>query len=79
MLQPSIFSLTQVHLVFDDSRACKSPKEGGLGYKAPFTSLDGLCKLLVEWGKEERQADEKRMVGVRWSLSFRVDSSSEKK
>ncbi|KAF8499459.1 NAD(P)-binding protein [Gautieria morchelliformis] len=65
LLQPSLFSLSQIHLIFDDSRARKSPKEGGLGYKAPFTSLDGLCKLVIEWEKEGKREEEILAVGSR--------------
>jgi hypothetical protein len=32
-LQPPLFSLTAVHLIWDDSRARKSPEKGGLGYE----------------------------------------------
>ncbi|EMD35997.1 hypothetical protein CERSUDRAFT_115935 [Gelatoporia subvermispora B] len=46
-LQPSMFALTQVHLVFDDSRARLPPAQGGLGYRG-CTSLEGVCKVVAE-------------------------------
>lgn len=48
-LQPSLFALTQVHLVLDDSRARLSPEEGGLGYQGVWTSLEGAYKTCVEY------------------------------
>lgn len=47
-LQPSLFSLTQVHLIFDDSRARLSPEEGGLGYVGGWTTLEALHKTVAE-------------------------------
>lgn len=47
-LQPSMFALTQIHLVFDDSRARLSPEKGGLGYNGPITTLEGTCKTVLE-------------------------------
>jgi nucleoside-diphosphate-sugar epimerase len=50
-LQPALFSLTTVHLIWDDSRARKSPEEGGLGYEPQWTTMSGLCKLVEEHKK----------------------------
>jgi nucleoside-diphosphate-sugar epimerase len=50
-LQPSLFSLTVVHLIWDDSRARKSPEKGGLGYEPQWTTLTALCKLVEEHKK----------------------------
>ncbi|KAH8101919.1 NAD(P)-binding protein [Cristinia sonorae] len=63
-LQPSMFALTQVHLVFDDSRARKAPEEGGLGYKGPITTLEGTCKTVVEHVKGDRKYIGKRIYGM---------------
>ncbi|KIL62261.1 hypothetical protein M378DRAFT_187369 [Amanita muscaria Koide BX008] len=41
-LQPSLFALTQVHLIFDDSRARLPPEKGGLGYRGAWSTLQGL-------------------------------------
>ncbi|KAI0827128.1 NAD-P-binding protein [Trametes gibbosa] len=47
-LQPSMWALTQVHLVFDDARARASPALGGLGYNGRVTTLEGTCKVFAE-------------------------------
>ncbi|KAJ5613910.1 hypothetical protein N7528_007564 [Penicillium herquei] len=48
-IQPGLFSISDVFCIADDSRARKSPREGGLGYCAPITTLEGMCKQLVDW------------------------------
>ncbi|KAJ5679084.1 hypothetical protein N7462_007328 [Penicillium macrosclerotiorum] len=48
-IQPSLFAILDVFCIADDSRARRSPAEGGLGYKAPLTTLDAMCKELVDW------------------------------
>ncbi|OCK83308.1 NAD(P)-binding protein [Lepidopterella palustris CBS 459.81] len=50
-LQPGTFG-TCGHVILDDSRARLSPEEGGLGYNAPWTTLQGLCKQVQEWNAE---------------------------
>jgi nucleoside-diphosphate-sugar epimerase len=50
-LQPSLFSLTVVHLIWDDSRARMSPDKGGLGYAPQWVTLAALCKLVAEHNK----------------------------
>ncbi|KAH2338297.1 hypothetical protein KXW87_005141 [Aspergillus fumigatus] len=50
-LQPGLFAISDVHTFADDSRARKSPAEGGLGYVAPMTTLDGMCKQVLEWNR----------------------------
>ncbi|KAJ7757009.1 3-beta hydroxysteroid dehydrogenase/isomerase family-domain-containing protein [Mycena metata] len=47
-LQPSLFNLVNVHLIFDDSRARLPPEKGGLGYKGAWTTLEGLHKTVTE-------------------------------
>ncbi|KAJ7432885.1 3-beta hydroxysteroid dehydrogenase/isomerase family-domain-containing protein [Mycena galericulata] len=47
-LQPSIFSLVNVHLIFDDSRARLPPEKGGLGYKGAWTTLEGVHKTVEQ-------------------------------
>ena len=46
-LQPSLFSLTQVHLIFDDQRARLEPEKGGLGYQGAWTTLEALHKTVA--------------------------------
>lgn len=46
--QPSLFTLTSVHMIFDDSRARLSPEKGGLGFKGAWTTLEGVYKTCDE-------------------------------
>lgn len=62
-LQPSLFNLTQVHLIFDDSRARLSPNKGGLGYEGGFTTLEGLCKTAAEHKKAGGKGEERSLSG----------------
>ncbi|TFK86085.1 NAD-P-binding protein [Polyporus arcularius HHB13444] len=62
-LQPSMWSLTQVHLIFDDSRARESPEKGGLGYNGHITTLQGLCKVVVEHRKTGGKAQRRVIAG----------------
>ncbi|KUM59460.1 hypothetical protein ACN42_g7670 [Penicillium freii] len=58
-LQPSVFSIINVHVFADDSRAKLAPEMGGLGYNPPLNTLDGLCRRLVDWNtKTEREGVE---------------------
>lgn len=58
-LQPSLFSIINVHVFADDSRAKLAPEMGGLGYNPPLNTLDGLCRRLVDWNtKAEREGVE---------------------
>ncbi len=54
-LQPSMFALTNVHLIFDDSRARAPPEKGGLGYGSACTTLEGVCKVASEHSKGKGQ------------------------
>ncbi|KAJ7770456.1 3-beta hydroxysteroid dehydrogenase/isomerase family-domain-containing protein [Mycena metata] len=45
-LQPSLFNLVSVHLIFDDSRARLPPEKGGLGYKGAWTTLEAAHKTV---------------------------------
>jgi nucleoside-diphosphate-sugar epimerase len=60
-LQPSLFALTMIHLIFDDSRARLPAEKGGLGYKGPWTTLQGLHKTVEEHhsgiGRQGRRSD----------------------
>ncbi|KAJ3505076.1 hypothetical protein NLJ89_g7606 [Agrocybe chaxingu] len=51
--QPPIFDLTAAHAKVDDSRACLPPSEGGLGYCAPWTTMQGVCQLVSDYLKDE--------------------------
>ena len=60
-LQPPLFSLTSVHLIFDDSRARLPPEKGGLGYVGAWTTTEGLHKTYQEHksgvGRSETRSD----------------------
>ncbi|KAA1473011.1 NAD-P-binding protein [Dentipellis sp. KUC8613] len=68
-LQPSLFALTMVHLVWDDSRARAPPEKGGLGYEPQWTTLQGLCAL-VEAHKKAGGKGEERSMGGGVSFGF---------
>jgi hypothetical protein len=58
-LQTSLFALTSVHLICDDSRARLPPEHGGLGYKGAWTTLQGLCKTVEEHCKADGVGEER--------------------
>ncbi|KAG2368641.1 hypothetical protein BDR07DRAFT_1390458 [Suillus spraguei] len=62
-LQPSLFALASVHLIFDDSRARLPPEKGGLGYHGPFTTLQGVCRTVEEHLKVGGIREEKSHAG----------------
>lgn len=67
-IQPSLFNISNTFAIADDARARKSPEQGGLGYQAPLTTMDGLCKQLLDWnqrvpGKVAVEAKEEITVG----------------
>ncbi|KAF8621229.1 hypothetical protein AX15_007945 [Amanita polypyramis BW_CC] len=69
-LQPSLFPLTQVHLIFDDSRARLPPEEGGLGYRGVWTTIQGVHKTYDEHKKGFDNKHNSGSGGV--TLSFRL-------
>ncbi|KAJ5648068.1 3-beta hydroxysteroid dehydrogenase/isomerase family protein [Penicillium lividum] len=50
-IQPSLFAISDVCTIADDSRARMSPEEGGLGYNPPLTTMQGMCKEVLHWNK----------------------------
>lgn len=50
-LQPALFAISTVNAVFSDARARKRPEDGGLGYRAPYTTMEGMCKQLLDWNR----------------------------
>jgi hypothetical protein len=65
-LQPSLFSLTVPHFIWDDSRARASPESGGLGYEPQWTTLSALCKLVEEHKRAEGGFEASMIGGVRF-------------
>lgn len=62
-LQPPIFTLMSVHLIFDDSRARLPPIKGGLGYNGPYTTLQGICKTADEYFKSDKKGEVRSLSG----------------
>jgi nucleoside-diphosphate-sugar epimerase len=72
-LQPALFALTSVHLIFDDSRARLAPEKGGLGYSGAWTTMEGLHRTVEEHqsgvGRSEMRSDS---AGVSFSFGFKL-------
>jgi hypothetical protein len=49
LLQPTLFSISCVHVIADDGHARKSIEDGGLGYRGICTTLEGMCMQIREW------------------------------
>ncbi|EAU82815.1 hypothetical protein CC1G_11332 [Coprinopsis cinerea okayama7 len=74
-LQPSAFTASLGHIIIDDSRARKSPEEGGLGYEGVWTTWQGFVKTwkdhedrkqLKTGGKKASQASGWLGSGASW-------------
>ena len=81
-LQPPVFFLTTVHLIWDDSRARKSAEKGGLGYEPQWTTLSALCKLVEEHKKANGRFEARSMsAGISLGLgrAWRRGSGSNQK
>ena len=61
-LQPSLWNITSVHLVADSSNARARPEAGGLGYEPLWTSLEGMCQLILEY-QSKRVVDDGHFGG----------------
>lgn len=61
-VQPSLFAISDVFCVADDSRARKAPEQGGLGYRPPITTLEGMCRQCIDWNQK---VDAKRVSVAR--------------
>ncbi|KAI8986719.1 NAD-P-binding protein [Trametes punicea] len=62
-LQPSMWALTQIHLIFDDSRARAPPEKGGLGYNGRVTTIQGVCKAVFEQERPGGSAEQGVIAG----------------
>ncbi|KAF8122689.1 hypothetical protein EV363DRAFT_1553548 [Boletus edulis] len=62
-LQPTIFTLMSIHLIFDDSRARLPPAQGGLGYQGPYMTLEGICKTAEVYFKSDKKGEERSLSG----------------
>ena len=64
-LQPSLFAISVVHLIFDDSRARLPPEKGGLGYEGAWTTLEALHKTVDEHkNTSSRSEGRSKVAGV---------------
>jgi hypothetical protein len=63
-LQPPLFYLTNVHLIFDDSRARLSPEKGGLGYEGVWTTEEGLYRTWKEYDQGNKQPHRGAAPGI---------------
>jgi hypothetical protein len=62
LLQPTLFSISCAHVVATDAAAQKSIKEGGIGYRGIYTTLEGMCQEIKNWNDEHRDAYPQRSV-----------------
>ena len=67
-LQPSLWNLTSVHLIFDSSNARARPETGGLGYEPLWTSLEGICQLMLDY-QSGRVVDDFHSSGGQGSIA----------
>lgn len=63
-MQPSLFAISDVFCFADDRRAKKRVENGGLGYNPPLTTLDGMCKQLVEWNSRAERQEGREKKGI---------------
>jgi nucleoside-diphosphate-sugar epimerase len=71
VLQPSLFRLTTVHTIFDDSRARLPPEKGGLGYKGICTTLEGAHLTVDAFKKSSGKAEDRSTTaGINVSFAF---------
>ena len=71
-MQPSMFALTGIHAICDDSRARLPPHEGGLGYRGSWTTLEGLHTTVQEYKKSSKSTKEASGGGGNISAMFDV-------
>jgi len=57
-LQPALFNAA-VSTVIDDSHARRSPKDGGIGYRGAFTTMEGVCMQIADWNRSLKDTEKK--------------------
>ncbi|CCM04005.1 uncharacterized protein FIBRA_06162 [Fibroporia radiculosa] len=62
-LQPSMWALTGIHLWFNDSRARLAPEKGGLGYNGDITTMEGVCKSVIEHQRDGGKSLQRVIAG----------------
>jgi hypothetical protein len=56
-LQPSLLKTCTLHSAYDDR---KSKEE--LGFKAPLTSLEGICLTVFDWNKQQDELERRNLL-----------------
>jgi len=67
-LQPSLWNITNPHLIFDSSNARARPEAEGLGYEPLWTSLEGICQVVLDY-QSRRVVDDAHISGGQGSLA----------
>ena len=67
LLQPATFMLVTVHAIWSDAGARKSVEEGGLGYRSPYTSLQGMVWTAVQH-EEDRKTNGARAYTFNYGM-----------
>ena len=67
-LQPSLWNIAGIHLIFDSSNARARPEAGGLGYEPLWTSLEGVCQVMMDY-QSKRVVDNIHSSGGQGSLA----------
>ena len=61
MLTPPLFAASSTHTLLDDSVARAAPEDGGLGYRPPITTAEGLCMQVLEFNRNLEQTGREGM------------------
>ncbi|KAJ3515632.1 hypothetical protein NLJ89_g1638 [Agrocybe chaxingu] len=77
-LQPSLFDLASVHLKIDDARARLAPEDGGLGYRPPWTTVQGVCQLVNDHLKGAAHSEEYQKTNGGIGFKFPSRSAAKK-
>lgn len=68
-LQPGVMQCNAIHTFIDDEEARKPIEQGGLGYKAAWTSIEGMCHQLKQWNELQISKSGKSLASRRVSMS----------
>ncbi|KAK4165725.1 hypothetical protein QBC43DRAFT_315050 [Cladorrhinum sp. PSN259] len=62
-MQPATLAVT-IHSIVDDSQARKSVEEGGIGYKAGVSTIEGFVTQIMEFNEEVEKEDGVNIEGL---------------
>lgn len=51
LLQPPLFNVGSTNIILSNEQAERSPAEGGIGYKGTVTTMEAMCKAVLEWNE----------------------------